>query len=341
MLYTARILLGISFGITMTVSHIYVAEVVSKRIRGTFSSLLFVTLNLGIVFQFIVGSYLSFKTSALITTIISAFYVISLFFIVESPYYYVAKSKEAEARKTMIWFKGSFNEETIAEFNSMKKQITGQSLKFSQSSFKSFMICMLLSFLSDTTGRPAVITYAMQNFSNDCLLSPTGFTILLGSLNACLPLVPTLLSDKVGRKVIIIVSAIIGGVMHFCTGTLYFLHDTKGINVPAYGWLLFGTITAYLCSCSIFVTNVLTLRGELISESSRGMTSGLVSMMYALAIILTIKTFQLVRDHLGLHFAFWVLSVSSLIFVLFTSFFLPETKGKTLDEIQKQLGRSN
>lgn len=339
-LYVARIMLGISFGISMTVCHIYVAEVVSKNIRGAFSSLLFVTLNLGILFEFIIGNYFSFKTTALVTSVISVVYLTSLMFIVESPYYYASKRRDADAKRTMTWFKGSLNVETMAEFDSMKKQTT-QKFKFTRSILKSFFLCLFLSFLSETTGRPALIMYAMQNFPKDSYFTPTGFTVLLGSLNAFLPLIPTLLTDRVGRKAIIVVAGIIGGLMHFCTGMLYLLHDKCSIEIPVYGWLLFITITAYLCNCSVFTTNVLTLRGELIPESGRGLTSGTVSMAYALSIIITIKTFQTVRDYFGLHYAFWVLTCWSVVFVLFVVIFLPETKGKTLDEIQKDLGRTD
>lgn len=331
-------MLGMSYGMTMTVAHIYVAEVVSKNIRGTLSSLLFVTLNIGVLFEFIIGNCFSFKNTALITSVIGAAYLTSLVFIVESPYYYAAKRRDDDAKRAMTWFKGSLNAETIAEFDSMKKQTT-QKFKFTRSTVKSFLLCLFLSFLSDITGRHAVIAYAMQNFPKDSYLTPTGFTILLGSLNAFLPLIPTLLSDKVGRKVIIVIAGIVGGLMHFSSGMLYFLHDKTDVQIPGYGWLLFISITTYLCCGSVFVTNVLTLRGELIPESSRGLTSGTVSMAYALAIIITIKSFQMVRDYLGLHYAFWLLAGWCSIFVIFTVIFLPETKGKTLDEIQKELGR--
>lgn len=337
MLLVARFLLGLNFGVQSALMNIYVAEISSKNIRGMFGSILFIAMNLGILFQFIIGTFLSLKTTALVTTLICIIQFVFLLVLMESPYF-LATGNVTKAKLILRHLRGSADDEINEELNTIVKR-TSAKMELSSSVVKSFVLCFVLSFMSDLTGRGAILAYATQNFSSTGYFSAGFFTILLGCLNVLLPFIPTLLSDKVGRKVIVIVAAAIGGTMHFCSGFLYYAHDYLQLHVPAYSWLIFVTITGYLCSCSVFSTNILLLRGELISENNRGVASGIVSKGYAFSILVTIKTFQVVRDYCGLFCSFWLLSIFSFIFVTITAVFLPETKGKSFDEIQRIFGR--
>lgn len=189
------------------------------------------------------------------------------------------------------------------------------------------------------SGRGVIIAYATQNFSSEKYFSAGTFTILLGTVNAIFPLTSTALTDRVGRRVMILVAGTIGGLLHVCSGLLNYVHNETETQVPFYGWLLFVTITGYLCCSSICLSNVLLIRGELIAENNRGLASGFVSTVFALAILIVIKSFQVLRDSFGSEYAFWMLAVNTFVFVIATGILLPETKGKTFEEIQRIFGR--
>lgn len=338
-LLIARLLLGFHFGIQGTIMNIYTAEICSKTVRGRFGSLMLVALSLGTLFMFVIGHRFPMQTNALVMAIISAFYLASLFLLVESPYYLAAKKYYSEARHVLSCLRATSSEQVVSEeLNHIVKR-TSAKIELSAPTLRSFGLCAVLAFLCDMTGRAPIIAYATQNFSSVEYFSADAFTVLLGTLNVAFPLVSSVLTDTVGRKIIIMVSGLAGGVANFASGALYYLHDEREMRIPFYGWCLFAAITVFIFCSTIFLTNVLIVRGELISENNRGLASGLISTVFAFSILTNIKIFQMARDYCGLPYAFGLLGVFGVVFVLVAGIFLPETKGKTFDDIQRIFGR--
>ncbi len=339
-----RTMLGFSYGIQCLMMNIYVAEISSKEIRGAFGSTLYLCSNTGVLFQFIIGALLSLKMVSVVTSLICAAHFLFCWCIVESPYFLVAAKKEEKAQENLTWLRATRRENVVDEFNGIiervkVKQGLAKSFKSitSQPDCWGFLLCVILSFLSDLTGRVPVMSYATENFKTLAPSNASLFTILLGCFNVLFPFISVLLSDKVGRKALLVVSAFLAMLMHFGTASLYFLSLKIGLEIPGSRWLLFATNTVFLCCCSIYTTNVLTLRGDLLAENSRGLASGFSSMAFGLAATLDIKLFQSIATEYGIYSAFWVLSALGIVYTAFICIFIPETKNKTFEEIQTGL----
>lgn len=319
---------------------IYTAEISDKRWRGTFSSMTVVFFSLGILFQFVIGSYFSFNMTAILTAIVAGIHLLLTIFIVESPYYLLTQAEETAAKANLSWLRAS--EHVNDEFDQILKRVVAKPdlttlIRNLKSNCKGLLLCFMLSFLVELTGRTVVLIYATRNFQSQSVMSANYLTILLGVLNVLLPMVPVMLSDRVGHRILILIGGASAGIMHLSTGSLYFLHSIVQIEIPYFSWLLLSTMTAYLCCCSVIVTNTLTLRGELIAENGRGLASGIASMGFAMAALIGIKLFQVFSDHIGEHGAFWLFSGFCFTFVATAWVFLPETKNKTFEEIQNSL----
>lgn len=310
--------------------------------------MVFIFNNVGILVQFVIGSYFSTKISSLLGFVFAVIFFLQTWFLVESPYYLLSRKKKVQAKKNFMWLQGILSKGTTEDFKEIvefvqtrKGFIESFRNLISKSNYKGFVLCILISFLTDLSGRCPILTYAKENFVNDNFISANNFMILLGVFIVVTGIIPTILSDKIGRKIAIVTTTAIGCVMQLSTGTLYFLHDEMKIKIFSYGLLLFITVTGYMACWSIFIANVLTLRGELISNSSRGLASGFTSMAFAFACMISIKMFQVFRDNFGICYGFWTLGIVTFVFALFSWKFLSETKNLTLREIQKNLKNSS
>lgn len=301
--------------------------------------------NIGVLLQFVLGRFLSLRATNAFTCALCALQLACIFFIKESPYFLVASKQDERAKRCLSWLRASNSDAVEKEFSSIKERLETRqnplvSIRrlFSQRNYKGFVYCMGVSFLADLTGRVAILTYATKTFKetsydDSCYV----MTIWLGICNVLFTIIPMLWSDKVGRKFIIIVSSTVTVLMHLLSGFVLIL--VKNFNWPWLQWVLFASLTGYLCSNSACVTCIFTLRGEILSENSRGLASGFSSMALAFSIVVSTKCFQSVSDHplLGLWCAFTLLACFSTLLILFTWIVIPETKNKNFEEIQMAL----
>ncbi len=343
-LLLGRLILGFVFGMVAAVANIYISEISSKNYRGRFNNMAFLFNGVGVLLQFFAGSYLSIWFASLMAVSISGLFFFQCFFIVESPYVLLARGKENRAMLSLKWLRASRKRHLNDEYTAIVNRVhtsgsIGQSLKIllSKRNRKGFLLIIMLSFLGDMTGRAAVLTYAKENFISDVFMTTHSFTVLLGICIVVMSIIPALLADRIGARSLIFKTSLTGGVLQLVAGTLFYLHLRTPCFIPFYGWLIFMTTGGYLCCAYIFSSNVMSLRGELIPENSRGLASGITSMTYAVSIITSIKLYQIIRDLGGVYWSFWLLTMFSFTFAVFTWMFIPDTKNKTLEQIQNEL----
>jgi len=298
------------------------------------------TFNIGILLQFGLANFLTLQATNALTFGLCILQVTSLFFLRESPYFLVASNQKDRARSYLSWLRAT--DDVDQEFSSIKERVEArQSLLvtfgnlFSRSNYKGFLLCMVISSLSDLTGRVAILTFATEEFKEISPTSSDKLGFFLALCNVLFPLIPIFTTDRIGRKAIIVISslAIVGS--HILSGLVFLLKE-KQLDTPRLQWLLFASLAGYLCCSSICTTSIFALRGEIISENSRGLASGFSSMAIAISVFVSTKSFQLVSDqpHLGTPYAFWLLASFSAFLIIFTLVFIPETKNKNFEEIQ-------
>lgn len=323
---------------------IYIAEISSQNVRGAFSSTSMFSFNIGVLLQFVLGCFMSLRETNAFTFGLCVIQMISLFFIRESPYFLIASKQDEQAKRCLLWLRGSNSDAVEKEFSSIKERVEArrsllESVKslFSRKNYKGFVLCMIVSCLADLSGRVTILTFTTTTFKATDYISSNLMTMFLGICNVLFPIIPILWSDKIGRKTIIIVSSIIIVFMHLMSGFVLLLK--KEFQWPWLQLVLFVSLTGYLSSTSACVTSILTLRGEIISENCRGLASGFSSMAIAFSVIVSTKSFQLVssQPQLGLQYAFWLLACFSTPLIFFTWIFIPETKNKSFEEIQMAL----
>lgn len=130
-------------------------------------------------------------------------------------------------------------------------------------------------------------------------------------------------------------------VSHAITATLYLLSDDFGIVVPGASWLLLVSITSYACIYSAGLGPLtMIVRSELLPQAVKGIGSGLAVVSAAMSCFLLIFIFHLIQHHFGLAFNFLFFMVNSAGLAVLSHYTLPETKHKTLAEIQAAFSKS-
>lgn len=154
--------------------------------------------------------------------------------------------------------------------------------------------------------------------------------------------VSTLVVDKLGRRILLLVSA---GVMAICTiiiGTYFFLKQNDESSVADIGWIPVASLCLFIVAFSIgFGPIPWMMMGELFAPDIKGFSASLAGTFNWLLAFVVTKTFSNLVAAIKIGPTFWLFSGLTIVGVVFVFIFVPETKGKSLPEIQFMLGETN
>ncbi|MBZ4035473.1 sugar porter family MFS transporter [Flavobacterium sp. 17A] len=230
MLYIARMIGGIAFGIALVIAPTYIAEVSLAENRGKLVSIQQLNIVLGFFAAFLSNYYINYlytsaKTSFLtennvwrwmlgIVIIPSIIYYIFLFFVPESPRWLFTQKREDEARKVLISMHGEQNANNEAEsiLESLKednqnvekpkiKDLFKPALKFV------FTVGIVIGILQQITGINAIYFYATSIFKQTGIGNDASFSsgVLLSFITVAFTVVAMFLIDKMGRRPLLLV----------------------------------------------------------------------------------------------------------------------------------------
>uniref|UniRef100_A0A1B6LDV4 Major facilitator superfamily (MFS) profile domain-containing protein n=2 Tax=Graphocephala atropunctata TaxID=36148 RepID=A0A1B6LDV4_9HEMI len=342
-LYLVRFLFGISMGIVFTVTPLYIAEISNPEIRGAMSTGFETMLYLGHLIEFSIGPYVSYEVLALISITIPIVFLIISCWMVESPYFLLKKSRYLEARKTYSGLTGIKDERVlvdhlakIEEHINEKKSGSLKDLFGSRTYRRSLMIVLVLAIVQRFSGMSAVVAYASFIFPSTIGgLSSSSYTILFGVITLLFTFVSAALMDRSGRKVLTITSCFGSFVVELLTSVYFYLSQNSIVDTTHITWIPFATISMYAGFYSIGMGPIVTtIQGELFPPNVKGLAASIVTVVHAGSGSLVTKFYQIVSDKFGVYVSFSVFSLSCLFGSVFAFFVMPETKNKTLLEIQ-------
>lgn len=340
----ARILGGIAVGVASILSPMYIAELAPAKYRGTLVSLNQLAIVIGILVAFF-SNYLLVNTGEnnwrwmlLVMAAPAVLLFFSLFLVPESPRWLVARNRNDDALKILI--KTSGKEFALADLKEIEETLKNQEeSKFSDllaPKIKPLLfIGIILAVFQQITGINTIMYYAPKIFanvgqSNDLALLQT---ILIGGTNLVFTLVAMILIDRFGRKLLIVTGS--AGMMMMLTGlsVLFFTNQTSGGLVLVF---IIGYIAFFAASLG---PALWVVAAELFPNRlrSKGMSIAIVSLWIACTIVTIAFPIMLERLSGGLTFLiFALICLANLLYVLK---YVPETKGKTLEELEKQFAK--
>lgn len=340
----ARILGGLAVGVASILSPMYIAELAPAKYRGTLVSLNQLAIVIGILVAFF-SNYLLVDTGEnnwrwmlLVMAAPAVLLFFSLFLVPESPRWLVARGRNDDALEVLV--KTSGKEFAAAELKEIEETLKNQE----ESTFSDLLapkikpllfIGIILAVFQQITGINTIMYYAPKIFanvgqSNDSALFQT---ILIGGTNLIFTLVATVLIDRLGRKLLIIIGST--GMMLMLAGlsALYFTNQTSGVLVLVF---ILGYIAFFAASLG---PALWVVAAELFPNRlrSKGMSIAIVSLWIACTVVTIV--FPIMLEKLSGGITFLIFALICLANLLYVLKYVPETKGKTLEELEKEFAK--
>jgi SP family xylose:H+ symportor-like MFS transporter len=340
-----RIIGGIGVGIASMISPMYIAEIAPAGVRGKLVSWNQFAIIFGMLVIYFVNYFIAMKGDEqwLIEegwrwmffsgAIPAGIFLILLFFVPETPRYLVMKGKESKALDVLNKISGK--DDAPAILKEIKDTMHEKSAPWLSFGFFVIFVGIMLSVFQQFVGINVVLYYAgnifrnMGSSTNAALLQ----TIIVGIVNLTFTVVAILTVDKFGRKPLMIIGALGMAVSMIALGIAFY---TGNPGMAALVFML--TYTAAFAMSWGPVTWVLL--AEIFPNSIRGAMSIAVAAQWIANWVVS-YTFPILNDNHWLTqqfnhgFSYWIYGVMGILAALFMWKFVPETKGKTLEEMEK------
>jgi len=342
-----RVIGGIGVGLASMLSPMYIAEIAPASKRGNLVSWNQFAIIFGMLVVYFVNYFIALQGDATwldrigwrwmfaSETIPAVMFFILLFFVPESPRWLVIKKKEDDALRVLRKVNGDSVAQQILE--DIRSSLTSKrSSSLFTYGYIVIIVGILLSVFQQFVGINVVLYYAPEIFKN--MGSGTNValmqTIIVGIINLSFTVLAILTVDKFGRKPLQIIGALGMAVSMFSLG-LAFYFDALGM-----GALLF--MLAYVAFFAMSWGPVTwVLLAEIFPNRIRGRAMAIAVAAQWVANYLVSWTFPMLNDNTYLKetfnhgFAYWIYGVMGILAALFMWRMVPETKGKTLEEMER------
>lgn len=341
----ARFIGGLGIGAASMLSPLYIAEIAPSDKRGRLVTLYQLAIVIGINLIY----YVNMKIAAAgdeawnieigwrymlgSGTLPALLFFVLLFFVPESPRWLIKRNRDDEAVDTLERVNGTDNaNEIYKEIKSTLNEESGTvSELFAPGLRRALIIGIVLALFSQITGINAIIYYAPEIFKSAGLASGSALaqTFLIGIVNTVFTFVALWLIDIVGRKKLLLwgVSGMI--ICLLGTGLCFYLNIVGGI------WLLvfiLGYIASFACSLGPIPWVIMS---EIFPTKIRGIAMSFATLILWIGVVLITQLTPMLLESVGGAFTFWIFMVNAVILVIFTWLKIPETKNRTLEEIER------
>lgn len=342
-LIIARIINGLGVGGSMAIIPVYLAELAPTHMRGKLTALYQLMLTTGILVSYISNHLLApfeaWRWMLAVSAIPGLIILAGIIFMPESPRWLLRKNQEGKARTIMALFHQP--DEIEKELNAIK-QVDNEDNESAMTILKTswmrpmLIIATLVGVFQQIVGINAVIYYAPTIFTEAGMenTASTLGTMGIGIVNVLMTIVAILTVDKLGRKKLLKIGSIGMSVSLIVLSLILF---TSGLNAST-AWITVIFLCLYVMSFAVSwgaVTWVII--PELFPLNARGAGAGIAIMGMSAANLIVTLVFPMLMASTGIATLFAIFAVFSMGSFAFVTIFVPETKGRSLEEIENDL----
>ena len=344
-LIAARLVLGSAIGIASFVAPLYLSEIAPAKIRGALVSLNQVAITVGILISYLVdyafahagGWRWMFGIGAVPALALG----IGILLMPSSPRWLMMKGRRDDAAQALARIRGSASSIDVdadAELQEIGDNVArpkvGYAILLRPEFRPPLLIGIVLAALQQVTGINTVIYYAPTIFEFAGLGSAEAAifaTLGVGIVNVVLTLVALWLIDRVGRRPLLLVGEAGMMLSLIVLGVGFFLHGQGGVT----SWITAASLMAYVGFFAIGLGPVFWLLiAEIYPQEVRGRAMSVATLTNWGMNLLVALTFLTLVDAIGTSVTFWLYASLTAVALVFTWTFVPETKGRTLEEIE-------
>jgi len=355
-----RIIGGIGIGLASNLSPMYIAEISPARMRGRFVSINQLTIVIGILAAQIInwliaqpvpegagteyiyilaswnGQY-GWRWMFGVETVPAFLFFLLMFFVPESPRWLLKYGRDEQAAEILSRLGGA--KYAAPAIKDIKKTLAGEEIAhvhfrdlLEPKLHRIVMLGVFLAVLQQWCGINVIFNYAQEVFAAAGYgVSGIMFNIVItGIVNLLFTFVAIYTVDRFGRRILMLIGA--GGLagIYAILGAGYYFQST-GIHMLV---LVISAIACYAMSLAPITWVVIS---EIFPNRIRGAAMSVaVSSLWIGCTVLTL-TFPYLKAGLGAHGAFWLYGVICVVGFVVILMKLPETKGKSLEDIEREL----
>ncbi|XP_025269914.1 facilitated trehalose transporter Tret1 isoform X1 [Camponotus floridanus] len=343
-LYISKFIAGLAIGIALTVTPIYLAEISPPHIRGNLTSMSMVAVKIGMLMEFVIGPFLSVQNLTFVSLIAPCLFMLIFIWLPESPYYLMRRNAKEETINSLVQLRGKedvYNEAcNIEQFvkANLNDQTNFRELLCVPRNRRTLIIMLCLSITQKMTGYQAILNYAQIIFDQmNVNLEGKYLTMILGVVQLIFTIISMFITDHSGRRSLLIISCI-GTAFSTAMVATYFNLQYNHINTKDITWLPVTGIITYVMMYALGLSSQpFTLLSEIFPINVKALGSMIILIARELLEFVVITSYMIIADIAGTHVPFWIFTACNFAGALFIFFYVPETKGKTLEQIQEEL----
>lgn len=345
LLYIARLIAGFNDGLSFTAVPMYLSEIAEPQIRGFLASILPVSIVAGLLFVNILGNYLPMDTTAIIASVIPILLLVTFYYMPESPYFYLIKNRIQEAEESLKLLRGVDNVDE--ELNRLATAVKEQNLNKGKyldlftvkSNRKAILVALSLRGIQQLSGVTAFIFYCKTIFQEaDEFLSPNVGTILYFTVQLIISSIASIIVDFSGRRPLLLISTFGTALTLLLNATYLYIKNCTDLDISHLNFLPIVAMILFVVIFSLGLTTVpLLIIGELFPTNVKAFALCTIDIYYSVVATAVSQYFHWTNTMYGMHVPFYTFSASCFLAVFYIYVFVPETKGKTLEDIQREL----
>lgn len=343
-LYMGRLLEGFGVGIISYTVPVYIAEISPQNLRGGLGSVNQLSVTIGILLAYLLGLFLNWRLLAVLGILPCTILIPGLFFIPESPRW-LAKMGMTEDFEASLQVLRGFDTDITFEVNEIKRAVASTSrrttIRFAELKQRRYwyplMVGIGLLILQQLSGINGVLFYSTTIFESAGVSSSNLATCLVGVIQVIATGITTWLLDKAGRRLLLIISSSVMTISLLVVAVSFFLKDAVSKDSSLYSIMSILAVVGVVAMVVGFSLGMgpipWVIMSEILPINIKGLAGSVATLSnWFFSFVVTMTANLLLTWSSGGTFTIYM--VVSVFTVVFAAIWVPETKGRALEEIQ-------
>ncbi|RIM75106.1 sugar porter family MFS transporter [Staphylococcus arlettae] len=341
-LVIGRLIIGLAVGGSMATVPVYLSEMAPTELRGSLGTLNQLMITIGILSAYIVNYAFAdiegWRWMLGLAVVPSIILLIGIVFMPESPRWLLEHRSEQAARDVMkITFDN--NEEINTEIKEMREisAISESTWAVIKSPWlrPTLIIGCIFALFQQIVGINAIIFYAPTIFSKAGLGEATSIlgTVGIGTINVLVTIIAVFIVDKVDRKKLLVT-----GNIGMVTSLIIMAVLIWTIGITSSSWIIIICLSLFIVFFGITWGPILwVMLPEMFPTRARGAATGVATLVLNIGTLIVAQLFPILNNALSTEWVFLIFAMIGVLALAFVIKYLPETRGRSLEEIEYDL----